>query len=98
MYADTVAIRGYSAATTDLSAELQATAAALSRDLAPTVTAAFGPVGARFAQALADAAGALTRSVTQVGSDLAAHGTASAAAAGELDGVEARTQAHIVRI
>jgi hypothetical protein len=98
MHADTVAIRGYSTAALDLSADLQAAAAALSRDLAPAVTGAFGPVGARFAQALAEAAASLTRGVTNVGDHLAAHGTTSGVAAGAFDDVESRTQARIVRI
>jgi hypothetical protein len=94
MHADTDAIRAYGTATTELSADLRAAAALLGRDLGPTVSAVFGPVGARFAAAVADAATALATSVTKIGDDVAAAGTATVAAARDYDDAEmhARTK------
>jgi hypothetical protein len=98
MHADTDTIRGYGAATIDLGTDLHAAAAVLSRDLGPTVAAAFGPVGARFASALAGAAEALVTSVTRIGDDVVASGAATTAAAAQYNDVEARSRAQIARI
>ena len=98
MHADTDAIRGYGGATVDLGTDLRAAATALSRDLGPTVVDAFGPVGARFAQALADAADALMRSVARIGDDVVTHGTAISAAAGQYDDVETHARARIAQV
>jgi hypothetical protein len=98
MHADTDAIRGYGGATIDLGADLRGAVAALSTDLGPTVTDAFGPVGARFAQALADAAEALMTCMTKIGDDIATSGTATIAAARDYDDVEQRAGAQIERV
>jgi hypothetical protein len=98
MHADTDAIRGYAGATTDLASDLRAAAAALSHDVGPTVTDAFGPVGARFARALADATEALMTTVTTLGDDVTAYGTATAAAAGQYDHAETRARANVAQV
>lgn len=98
MHGDTDAIRAYGGATTNLAADLRAAATALSADLRDTVADAFGPIGARFAAALAEAATGLSERVRTIGDDMAASGAATAAAAGDYDDVEARSRAQIARV
>jgi hypothetical protein len=97
MHADTDAIRAYGTATTELSTDLRSAAALLTRDLGPTVAAALGPVGARFAEALTDAAAGLLTSVTRVGDDVAAAGTATEAAARDYDDAEMHARTKIAQ-
>lgn len=98
MQADTDAIRGYGRHTTELTADLRAAAALLGTDVGPTVAAAFGPVGARFASALAGAAADLRDGVTRIGEHLAATGTATTAAASDYDDTEARSRAQLTLV
>ncbi len=98
MHADTDAIRRYGTATSDLGADLHAAVAPLSSVATATVTNTFGPIGARFAQALADAAEALVASLTQIGDDVAAAGTATTAAAADFDDTERRSQTRIAYV
>jgi hypothetical protein len=98
MHADTDAIRGYGTATSDLGADLRAAVIPLSSVATATVTNALGPIGARFAKALADAADALVASLTQIGDDVVAAGTATTAAAADFDETERRAQTHIAYI
>lgn len=98
MHADTDAIRSYGRTTSDLSTDLQAAVAVLSRDLGPTVADALGPIGARFARALTSAADALVADVSRIADDMVAHGTAAATAAGHYDDVEARARDQVARV
>jgi hypothetical protein len=98
MQADTDAIHAYGAATIDVGAELTATAGLLSRDLAPALADAFGPVGARFAAALADATAGLMTTVATIGDDLADSGAATATAAVKFGEAEQRTRDQITRV
>ena len=98
MQADTDAIRGYGRATVDLGADLRAAAAALPRDIGSTLAAAFGPVGARFAQALADAAEALMTGMVRTGEDVMRHGSATVVAAWQYNEVETRSRARIAQV
>jgi hypothetical protein len=95
MHADTDAIRGYTGATAELCTDLRAAAALLTENLGPTVAAAFGPVGTRFAAALADAAAGLLADVTRISDELDGSGTAMLATADRYDDAEERAQAHI---
>ena len=97
MHADTDAIRSYGTATTELSTDLRSAAAILARDLGPTVAAALGPVGARFAEALAEAAAGLLTDVTRIGDDVAAAGTATVAAARDYDDAEIHARTKIAQ-
>lgn len=63
-----------------------------------TVTDAFGPIGARFAQAVADAAAALVASLTQICDDVVAAGAATTAAAAGFDDSERRSQTRIAYV
>jgi len=98
MHADTDAIRRYGGATVDLGADLRAAAAALPHNLGPTVAGAFGPVGARFAQALADAAEALMTGMATIGDNVVTHGAAASAAARRYDDVETLARARIAQV
>ncbi len=95
MHADTDEIRNYGRSTSQLSDDLRAAAALLARDLGPTVTAAFGPVGTRFAAALAEAISTLEHTVIEIGDDLDASGAATVATAHRFDGVEEHASAQI---
>lgn len=97
MHADTDAIRQYGTATADLGNDLHAALAPLS-SVAATVTTAFGPVGTRFARALADATDALSKSLMKIGDDVVAAGTSTAAAAADFDDTERRSQLHIAHV
>jgi hypothetical protein len=70
----------------------------LSGDPAASVASAFGPVGARFAAALADATAVLVTRVTKIGDDVADSGAATAAAASHYDDVEQRARTQIARV
>jgi hypothetical protein len=98
MHADTDAIRAYGTAATELSADLRAAAAILARDLGPTVAAALGPVGARFAEALTDAAAGLQTDVSRIGDDVMAAGTATAAAARDYDDAEMHARTKVAQV
>jgi hypothetical protein len=98
MHADTNSIRGFSGSNIDLGTDIRAAAAALCRDLGPSVTDALGPVGARFAHALGDAAEALMTSVNKLGDEVLSHGSATAAAAGQYDEAELRAQARVANL
>jgi uncharacterized membrane protein len=98
MHADTDAIRAYGRTTSNLANELHAAAAALASDLGATLADAFGPVGARFAAALADATTRLANSVTKIGDEVAASGAATTAAAGDYVDVETYSRAQIATV
>lgn len=98
MHADTDAIRGFAGATADLGADLRAAAAAWSPDLGPTIADAFGPVGARFAQALTDAIESVARSVSRIGDDVVTHGSATTAAACRYDDAELSAREQVSRV
>lgn len=97
MHADTEAIRAYGKVTTELSTDLRAAAAVLARDVGPTVLATFGPVGARFAAALADAAAGLADRATTIADNVTMSAAATTAAASAYDDVEHRAQAELAR-
>jgi len=71
MLVDTDAIRALGAACSAQADDMSAVAAALKSLPGPAATAAFGPVGAGFLAALADAAAAEARAITALGTDLA---------------------------
>jgi hypothetical protein len=97
MHADTEAIRAYGTATTTMSTDLRTAAAVLARDVGPTVVAAFGPVGARFAAALTDAAARLACRVITVADDVTNSAAATTATASAYDEVEHQAQAELAR-
>jgi hypothetical protein len=80
-----------------MSTDLRAAAAVLAGDVGPTVVAAFGPVGARFAAALAEAATGLACHVTTIADDVTNAGAATTAAASAYDDVEHRTHAELAQ-
>ncbi|MGK2865749.1 MAG: type VII secretion target [Mycobacterium sp.] len=85
MFADTAAIETAGIHLTRTAADLQALAAALPSTAQP-YAAAFGPVGADFLSALAAALAETSRSVTDLGDDLAgAAGTAAVTAGAYVD-------------
>ncbi|MGE5693832.1 MAG: hypothetical protein ACM4D3_00905 [Candidatus Sericytochromatia bacterium] len=98
MHADTDAIRDYGTATSDLGADLHAAVAPLRSVAAATVTAAFGPIGSRFAQTVAYAADALSKRLNQIGDDVMAAGSATTAAAADFDDTERCSQTHIAHV
>jgi hypothetical protein len=97
MHADTDAIRAYGSVTTAMSTDLRAAAAVLTEDVTPTVLAAFGAVGARFAEALADAAAGLVGRVGLIADDVTNSSAAATATANAYDDVEHRSQAELAR-
>src|SRR6476469_1593493 len=82
MFADTDAIRAFGAANSAQAADLAAVATTLSSMPDAAACAMLGPVGARFAAALADATTDASRAATALGDRLTAgHVTAYASAA-----------------
>jgi len=82
MFADPDAIRAFGAANSAQAADLAAVAATLSSIPDAAACAMLGPVGARFAAALADATTDASRAATALGDRLTAgHVTAYASAA-----------------
>jgi hypothetical protein len=82
MLVDTDAIRALGAACTAQAADLSDAAAALKSLPHPDLTAAFGPVGAAFLSALADAAVAEARAIIALSENLASALPVSNAVAG----------------
>lgn len=94
MLVDTYAIRALGAACRAQADDLSAAATALKSLPGPDATAAFGPVGAAFLSALADAAVAEARAITALSENLAsAHPVSSAVA-----GAYAETDQHNSRL
>ena len=81
MLVDTDAIRALGAACSAQADDLSAAAAALKSLPGPDAAAAFGPVGAGFLAALADAVAAEARAITALGDDLASAHSVSGAVA-----------------
>ncbi|MDT5009684.1 MAG: Excreted virulence factor EspC, type diderm [Mycobacterium sp.] len=97
MHADTDAIRAHGKATADMGTDLRTAAAALGGDVEPTVMAAFGPVGARFAAALAEGTAGLVNRMTTIADDVTRYSDATTATAHAFDGVEQHAQAVLAR-
>jgi hypothetical protein len=98
MHAHTEAIGNYARTTTDLADELAAAVTLLSRDLGPALSAAFGPVGDRFAAAFNDATTGLASTVAAIGDDMTVSGAAAAGAAVAFGDAEQRSRDRIVRV
>jgi len=94
MFADTEAIRTFGAASSAQAADLAAVASALSS--LPGADA-FGPVGARFLAALADAA-ETSRAVTALIDRLATGGLTAHTSAAAYESADARTGALVSRV
>ena len=95
MFADTEAIRTFGAASSAQAADLAAVASALS---SLPGTDAFGPVGARFLAALADAATETSRAVTALADRLATGGLTAHNSAAAYESADARTGALVSRV
>ena len=95
MFADTEAIRNFGAASSAQAADLAAVASALSS--MPGVDA-FGPVGARFLAALADAATETSRAVTALADRLATGGLTAHTSAAAYENTDAHTGALVSRV
>jgi hypothetical protein len=98
MHADTDAIRAYGKAHADIGTDLRAAATRVDGDIAPTVLAAFGPVGARFAAALAEAVGGLADRVAAIADDVTNSGAATVAIAAAYDDVERNSRTELARM
>jgi len=94
MFADTDAIRAFGAANTAQAADLAAVAAALSM---PDTAASsmLGPVGARFVEALADAATDASRAVAALGDSLSTASTTAHASASGYNAADRRAGAAV---
>lgn len=95
MHADTDALRAHGAATVDLGGRIGESAVTISHLVTADVAAALGPVGSRFAAALADAAEALTQTVHALGRQLTAGGQSTLHAAGAFDDADHRARGRI---
>ena len=90
MLADTDAIRALGSASSAHAADLAAVASTLSSLPDPATASMFGPVGARFLAALADAAAGEARAVAALSDSVAAAGTTARASAAAYDDADQR--------
>jgi hypothetical protein len=97
MHADTDAIRAYGKAHADMSTDLRAAATRVDGDVGPTVLAAFGPVGARFAAALAEGVAGLASQVAAIAEDVTRSASATTATAIAYDDVEQHSRTELAR-
>jgi hypothetical protein len=95
MFADTDAIRAFGAANTAQAADLAAVAAALSSMPDTAASSMLGPVGARFVEALADAATDASRAVAALGDSLSTASTTAHASASGYDAADRRAGAAV---
>jgi hypothetical protein len=72
-------------------------AARVDGDVAPMVVAAFGPVGARFAAALAEGVEGLARRVAAIAEDMTHSAAATTATAVAYDDVEQHSRIELAR-
>ena len=90
MLADTDAIRALGSASAARAADLAAIAATLSSLPGPTTAALFGPVGAGFLAALAEAVADQARAVAVLGKSVEAAATTAGASAAAYDDADSR--------
>jgi hypothetical protein len=88
--ADIAAIRALAAAHSGHAADLEAVAATLRSAMGPSCAAAFGPIGARFLAALAEAVARESAAVAQLGARMTVADHTAAAAAVAYDGADGR--------
>jgi hypothetical protein len=81
-----------------MSTDLRAAAARVDGDVAPTVLAAFGPVGARFAAALAEGVEGLARRIAAIAEDMTHSAAATTATADAYDNVERSSRAELAQM
>ena len=98
MYARTAAIRDFGAAAGKLGADVGDAAAAVSKIPLRAVAGSFGPAGAQFAIALADATTSLTRDLGLLADSLSCDATAVAEAARTYQAADdvARTRMNLI--
>jgi uncharacterized protein DUF2563 len=90
MLADTDAIRALGSASSAQAANLAAVAATLSSLPGPALASMFGPVGARFLAALADATAREARAVSALSDSVSAAGTTAYRSATAYDDADQR--------
>ncbi|ULE35454.1 hypothetical protein K3G64_02985 [Mycobacterium sp. IDR2000157661] len=95
MHADTEAIRTLASDSTSQADELAAIASALTALPTATAASSFGPVGAPFLAALAEAVAHESRTVATLGVRTGAAGDAAAASAAAYDDADARAGARV---
>ena len=88
--ADTTVIRALGAAHSRQAADLDAVAASLRSAMGPSCAEAFGPVGARFVAALAEAIARESHAVAQLSERIAVAGRTAEATAAAFGGSERR--------
>ncbi len=98
MYADTDAIHAYGLANADLGTDIRNAAALLEAVPVGAVTDAFGPVGTRFAAALAGAIDQLTQQASRLAGDVDDGGATSITAARAYADTDIRAQAQVGRV
>ena len=98
MFADTDAIRAFGAANSAQAADLAAVAAALSSLPGADAALMLGPVGTRFAAALADAASDASRAVAALSDRLATGWVTAHASAATYDDADHRLGAAVSRL
>jgi excreted virulence factor EspC (type VII ESX diderm) len=98
MFADTDAIRVFGAANSVQAADLAAVAAALSSMPRAGVSAALGPVGARFLAALAEATADAGRAAAALGERLEAGHVTARASASAYENADERLGGAITRL
>lgn len=95
MLADTDAIRALGSASSAQAADLAAIASMLSSLPGPATASMFGPVGAAFLAALADAAAGEARAATELSDSVSAACTTAHASAAAYDDVDQRVGGQI---
>jgi hypothetical protein len=98
MFADTDAIRAFGAANSAQAADLAAVAASLSSMPDAAAGPMFGPVGARFLAALAEATKDASRAVAALGDRLAAGCLTAHASAAAYENADCRLGAAVSRL
>ncbi len=97
MLADTDAIAALGSACSAQAADLSAIASALSSLPGPAMADLFGPVGAGYLAALAEAVADQSRAVAALGKSVAAAATTAAASAAGYDDADGRAGGRLVR-
>ena len=98
MHADTDAIRTFANAGTTHADELAAIASTLTALPVTAAAASFGPVGAPFLAAIADAVAQETRAVAALAQRASDTGAAASASADAYDDADARAGARVSRV